>query len=56
MEETVFKNGDIVQLKSGGEKMTIENFHWDKHHEKYRDDKVDCVWFEGKKLIRDTLP
>lgn len=46
-----FKTGDLVSLKSGGAVMTVEEI---------ADDKVLCVWFDGKKLLRgdfypDTL-
>jgi len=36
-----FKEGDIVQLKSGGPKMTVEDIF---------DDDIMCQWFEGSKL------
>ena len=32
-----FQIGDVVQLKSGGPRMTVEG---------YEDDLVICVWFE----------
>lgn len=35
-----FKPGDVVQLKSGGETMTVEEVG---------DDYVSCVWFNAKK-------
>lgn len=38
-----FKKGDIVQLKSGGPKMTIED------EKTYRGD-VTVVWFAGSKM------
>lgn len=46
-----FKVGDVVRLKSGGSRMTIE---------KVDGDDVLCVWFEGAKVERaiflyDTL-
>jgi uncharacterized protein YodC (DUF2158 family) len=37
-----FKPGDIVQLKSGGPKMTIDRLHDDKG--------VHVAWFAGAKL------
>jgi uncharacterized protein YodC (DUF2158 family) len=38
-----FKVGEIVQLKSGGPKMTIDDPHvWP--------DKIRCHWFSGGKL------
>jgi uncharacterized protein YodC (DUF2158 family) len=39
--------GDVVQLKSGGELMTVEAVD---------DSDVSCVWMEGKKIERATLP
>jgi len=33
-----FQEGDLVQLKSGGPRMTVEG---------YEDGLVVCVWFEG---------
>lgn len=46
MSET-FKLGDVVQLKSGGEPMTVEDI-----------DGLDisCVWSEKKKIERNTFP
>ncbi|MFH1719033.1 MAG: DUF2158 domain-containing protein [Planctomycetota bacterium] len=45
MSET-FVVGDVVQLKSGGESMTVEEIDGD---------DVSCVWFEGKRLQRQTF-
>jgi len=41
-----FSVGDVVQLKSGGEPMTVEEVHGN---------DVSCVWFEGKKDHRQTF-
>lgn len=41
-----FKPGDVVQLKSGGETMTVEEVG---------DDYVSCVWFNAKKIERDSF-
>lgn len=41
--ETEFRVGDVVQLRSGGTRMTIEHLDGD---------QVACTWFEGKKLER----
>lgn len=41
-----FVVGDVVQLKSGGQVMTIEEIDGD---------DVSCVWFEGKALQRQTF-
>jgi uncharacterized protein YodC (DUF2158 family) len=35
-----FKGGDLVQLKSGGPPMTVQD--WSSHQQKYM-----CVWFKG---------
>lgn len=42
MAET-FEVGDVVQLMSGGESMTVEAVE---------DNDISCVWFEGKKVQR----
>ena len=39
-----FKKGDVVQLKSGGEKMTIKNIGFP------HDDQIQCQWFSGKEI------
>ena len=44
--ETDFRIGDVVQLRSGGTRMTIEHIDGD---------QVACTWFEGKKLERATF-
>lgn len=36
--------GDVVKLKSGGEKMTIEEIDGDGY--------ISCVWFEGSQIQR----
>ena len=41
-----FVVGDVVQLKSGGEAMTIEEID---------SDDISCVWFEGKRTQRGTF-
>lgn len=52
MKQTeLFKNGEIVQLKSGGPKMTviseakIPGVEW-----------VECAWFAGSKHERASFP
>ncbi|WP_419767020.1 YodC family protein [Arcobacter sp.] len=42
MEE--FNIGDVVVLKSGGEKMTIKSIGFP------HDDQIQCQWFENQKL------
>lgn len=41
-----FQAGDVVKLKSGGEKMTVESIS---------DGLVYCAWFVDKKLQRDSF-
>ncbi len=58
MEQIIFYEGQVVQLKSGGPKMTIERFAWDSRISKYSDDRVHAVWFdvaELKSAIFDTV-
>lgn len=40
-----FKPGDVVKLKSGGERMTVEEIG----------EYVSCVWFNAKKIERDSF-
>lgn len=42
-----FVAGDLVTLKSGGPKMTVESVSGD---------DVNCVWFYGSQYTRDTFP
>jgi len=41
-----FSVGDIVQLKSGGQPMTVEEVDGS---------DISCVWFEGKNAHRQTF-
>ncbi len=43
-----FKIGDIVQLKSGGPKMTVEN--------PGSSTNLWCQWFAGSKLEKGNFP
>ena len=45
MAET-FEVGDVVTLRSGGTRMTVEQIDGE---------RVSCTWFEGKKLERSTF-
>jgi len=45
-----FKTGDIVQLKSGGPKMTVERVSLD------LDSQYLCQWFSGSKLNSGWFP
>lgn len=43
----LYKQGDIVQLKSGGPQMTVNDYAW---HGNYKsEDTVVCIWFDGTK-------
>lgn len=42
-----FEIGDVVKLKSGGEKMTIEEIDGEGY--------VSCVWFEGTQPQRSSF-
>lgn len=44
-----FVIGDIVELKSGGPKMAVNNYNNDNQHYK-------CQWFAGKKLEQGFFP
>lgn len=39
--------GDIVTLKSGGPKMTVQGFKRDILTAKNIEDEVLCIWFKG---------
>ncbi len=43
-----YKIGDIVQLKSGGPKMTVKGDH--------SDGEIHCQWFSGSKLSDGWFP
>ena len=49
--EQEFKKGDIVQLKSGGDKMTIDSFVWNPTTDKYETNRVNCVWFNSDNVL-----
>jgi uncharacterized protein YodC (DUF2158 family) len=48
MSSAQLKKGDVVQLKSGGPKMTIVDIH--------SDGDIRCKWFEGSKVNEDSFP
>lgn len=50
--KTKFKQGDIVQLKSGGPKMTVSDPDSGLTGNIIR---VDCQWFSGAKLNRGSF-
>jgi len=45
-----FKPGDVVQMKSGGPKMTV--FHIG---EQYGETRIFCTWIEGSKKYEETF-
>ncbi len=47
MEE--FTAGEVVQLKSGGEKMTIKNIGFP------YEDQIQCEWFFKQELKRENF-
>lgn len=49
MAEPRFKAGDLVELKSGGPVMTVEQ------RNDYHGDKWDCSWFAGEKHQHNTF-
>lgn len=55
MEETIFKQGDVVFLKSGGQPMTIDKFAWNPLKKESYLDLVECVWFIGKKTPKRNI-
>lgn len=58
-----YKIGDIVQLKSGGPRMTIvEIDSWKRRafimgrpSPEYEKDEAKCFWFEGNKKFEDIF-
>jgi uncharacterized protein YodC (DUF2158 family) len=45
-----FKSGDVVMLKSGGPKMTVEDRSLYSGVQKYK-----CKWFDGTKYVEDLF-
>ena len=52
MEAKVFKTGDVVQLKSGGPKMTVKEYT----ALASGGSNVRCQWFDGSKSQKDWFP
>lgn len=50
MADQLLKPGDVVQLKSGGERMTVESVV-----EQFGSPVVNCVWFDSKKVMREQF-
>ena len=49
---TEFKPGDVVMLKSGGPKMTVDQIGDSASNR----EMVWCDWFEGNKKFNDSFP
>ena len=58
--EQKLKQGDIVELKSGGLQMTVETYPLPNGYPipdgTFDNSVADCVWFDGHQLKRDTFP
>ena len=52
MASIIFKLGDLVQLKSGGPKMTVTDEAWGIDDEA----TIWCTWFAGAKRSRGEFP
>ena len=50
MADANWKIGDVVELKSGGPKMTVSNVG-----AVHSRPTVWCVWFDGPKKVQDTF-
>jgi len=48
------KQGDVVQLKSGGPRMTVSLVAKDKDNVEVL--SACCDWFEGSKAVKGTFP
>ena len=51
MAEQELKVGDIVRLKSGGPKITVEQLG-----ENYGKQQAWCIWFDGTKKMEGVFP
>ena len=50
-----FQVGEVVQLRSGGPKMTVSNVGEKKFPHGGMVPFVSCTWFKGKDLVKDTF-
>ncbi len=48
-----FKQGDVVQLKSGGPKMTIKGIG--KYGIVPKEENALCEWFDGNRRVEDVF-
>lgn len=49
MDESEFKPGDVVKLRSNNPEMTVSNIDRETTH------SVFCVWFDNKTVCRDSF-
>ncbi len=50
-DEPIFEPGNVVRLKSGGPRMTVEA-----NIDNLGEAVVSCSWFDGTKLTRGNFP
>ena len=48
----VFKAGDVVEIKSGGPKMTVSHTYTSNLNGKLQ---VACIWFDQQKKVSDNF-
>ena len=48
--------GDVVRLKSGGPRMTIQEFPINEGTGRPEEGIVTCVWFKEFEVLRDNFP
>lgn len=49
------QKGDVVRLKSGGERMTVEDLGNYSSLGVGPKEGAKCVWFDGKKVLREVF-
>lgn len=52
MLEEKFKSGDVVRLKSGGQKMTVESSYLTPSNTAYM---VNCAWFDEREAKKERF-
>lgn len=48
--------GDVVQLKSGGPRMTVSSYHWMIIDREFNKNYVQCHWFDTYTLTSGVFP
>lgn len=51
-----FKKGTVVELKSGGPKMTVTGYRWLPGKGEYDKETVNCKWFSDSEVKEDQFP